>query len=62
MVTTTKQVKNYVNKLNKNAVIKAQIHSGGRGKAGGVKLVSSIDESESFTNSILGEFLITPQT
>ena len=62
LATTTKQVKNYVNKLNKNAVIKAQIHSGGRGKAGGVKLVSSIDESESFTNSILGEFLITPQT
>ena len=62
LATTIEQVKNYVDKLNNNAVIKAQIHSGGRGKAGGVKLVSSIDESESFTKSILGKFLITPQT
>ena len=62
LATTTDQVKKYVGKLNNNAVIKAQIHSGGRGKAGGVKVVSSIDESESFTNGILGKSLITPQT
>ena len=58
LATTTDQVKKYVGKLNNNAVIKAQIHSGGRGKAGGVKVVSSIDESESFTNGILGKSLI----
>src|SRR3990167_10407112 len=43
-------------------VVKAQVHAGGRGKAGGVKLVSSIDELTSFTQTILGTHLVTYQT
>ncbi len=43
-------------------VIKAQIHAGGRGKGGGVKLAKSLDEVKSIANDILGMHLITPQT
>ena len=43
-------------------VIKAQVHAGGRGKGGGVKLAKSIDEVLSISNQIIGMNLITPQT
>ena len=43
-------------------VIKAQVHAGGRGKGGGVKLAKSIDEVFSISNQIIGMNLITPQT
>ena len=43
-------------------VIKAQIHAGGRGKGGGVKLADSLDEVTSKAQAILGMTLITPQT
>jgi succinyl-CoA synthetase beta subunit len=43
-------------------VVKAQIHAGGRGKGGGVKLAQSIQEVESFAGEILGMTLITHQT
>ena len=43
-------------------VIKAQVHAGGRGKGGGVKLAKSIDEVSSISNQIIGMNLITPQT
>ena len=43
-------------------VVKAQIHAGGRGKGGGVKLAKSLDEVESISNDILGMNLVTPQT
>ncbi|HNW56594.1 MAG TPA: ADP-forming succinate--CoA ligase subunit beta [Bacteroidales bacterium] len=43
-------------------VVKAQIHAGGRGKGGGVKLAKSIDEAGSLTGQIIGMNLITPQT
>ena len=43
-------------------VIKAQIHAGGRGKGGGVKLAKSIDEVRSISNEILGMTLVTHQT
>lgn len=42
--------------------VKAQIHAGGRGKGGGVKLARSLDEAISNANSILGMTLVTPQT
>jgi succinyl-CoA synthetase beta subunit len=44
------------------AVIKAQIHAGGRGKAGGVKLISSAAEARDFATKILGQPLVTHQT
>jgi len=43
-------------------VIKAQVHAGGRGKGGGIKLAKSIEEVEKFSNQIIGMHLITPQT
>ena len=43
-------------------VVKAQIHAGGRGKGGGVKIADSIEEVESYSNQIIGMNLITPQT
>jgi len=43
-------------------VVKAQIHAGGRGKAGGVKVVKSMDELENYVSSILGKKLKTFQT
>jgi len=43
-------------------VIKAQIHAGGRGKGGGVKLAKTLDEVCSIADDILGMYLITPQT
>lgn len=43
-------------------VVKAQVHAGGRGKAGGVKLVSSKEEIEAFASNWLGKNLVTYQT
>jgi len=46
----------------KVVVVKAQIHAGGRGKAGGVKLAKSADEAASLAEKIFGMRLVTPQT
>ncbi len=43
-------------------VIKAQVHAGGRGKGGGVKLAKNLDELRSHAENILGMQLVTPQT
>jgi len=43
-------------------VVKAQVHAGGRGKAGGVKVVASPDEAASFASGLLGTNLVTAQT
>jgi succinyl-CoA synthetase beta subunit len=43
-------------------VIKAQIHAGGRGKAGGVKVVRGVSAAEEAARSLLGTTLVTPQT
>ncbi len=43
-------------------VVKAQIHAGGRGKAGGVKVAKNLDEVRTFAGEILGKTLITHQT
>ena len=43
-------------------VLKAQIHAGGRGKAGGVKILNNIDELIKESKELLGKRLITPQT
>ncbi|MFO8066780.1 MAG: ADP-forming succinate--CoA ligase subunit beta, partial [Bacteroidales bacterium] len=42
--------------------VKAQIHAGGRGKGGGVKIAKSLDEVKKYANEILGMQLVTPQT
>ncbi len=43
-------------------VIKAQVHAGGRGKGGGVKLAKSLEEVEQIADQIIGMHLVTPQT
>jgi len=43
-------------------VIKAQVHAGGRGKGGGVKLAKSLDEVKTIAGEIIGMDLVTPQT
>jgi succinyl-CoA synthetase beta subunit len=42
--------------------IKAQIHAGGRGKGGGVKIAKNLEEVENYASSIIGMQLVTPQT
>ncbi|MEK0316055.1 ADP-forming succinate--CoA ligase subunit beta [Cohnella sp. 56] len=44
------------------SVVKAQIHAGGRGKAGGVKVAKSLDEVRQYASEILGKVLVTHQT
>lgn len=43
-------------------VVKAQIHAGGRGKAGGVKIAKSLSEVETYAKELLGKTLVTHQT
>ena len=43
-------------------VVKAQVHAGGRGKAGGVKLARTMDEVREYTDTMLGSILVTHQT
>ncbi|MCM3315799.1 ADP-forming succinate--CoA ligase subunit beta [Rummeliibacillus stabekisii] len=46
----------------KVTVVKAQIHAGGRGKAGGVKIAKNLDEVRSYAKELLGKILVTHQT
>ena len=67
VASTAEEAVEAAEKLNKDTgtswwVVKAQIHAGGRGKGGGVKLAKSLDEVKSISNDILGMHLITPQT
>ncbi|TPW00975.1 MAG: succinyl-CoA synthetase beta subunit, partial [Alphaproteobacteria bacterium] len=47
---------------NEVVVVKAQIHAGGRGKAGGVKVVKGADAAQAAANEIFGKVLVTHQT
>ena len=51
-----------VKKFNSEVVVKAQIHSGGRGKAGGVKLCKTANDAQKFASEIIGKRIITDQT
>ena len=53
---------NICEELGGRCVVKAQIHAGGRGKGGGVKVASSPDEAQTLASEILGMQLVTPQT
>jgi len=57
------EIKEKISKLrNKDFVLKAQIHAGGRGKAGGVKLIQNLNELEKEAKLMMGKILITHQT
>src|SRR5258708_27994649 len=63
MVTTPDEARAVAERLGtKIVVVKAQIHAGGRGKAGGVKLAKSPAEAAELANSILRMTLVTPHT
>ena len=63
VVFSINEIKEKIKKLNsKEFVLKAQIHAGGRGKAGGVKLVKDVSELESEAKKMFGKILITHQT
>ena len=58
-----KDIKKKIKKLAEvNLVVKAQIHAGGRGKAGGIKLVKKNENLIKIARDILGKILITKQT
>jgi len=59
---TPSEARDIASRLGGRAVIKAQIHAGGRGKGGGVKVAASVDEAEQVAKKILGMRLVTPQT
>ena len=57
------EIKKEIKKLNsKEYVLKAQIHAGGRGKAGGVKLIKNTNELEDEAKKMMGKILVTHQT
>ena len=59
----TKEIKNKIKKLQStNFMLKAQIHAGGRGKAGGIKMVKNSEELKKEAEKMLGKVLITHQT
>ena len=63
VILSTKDIKNEITKLNsKEYVLKAQIHAGGRGKAGGVKLIKNIPDLLIEAEKMMGKVLVTHQT
>jgi succinyl-CoA synthetase beta subunit len=62
VVDSAEQVRGAVEKLGLPVVVKAQIHAGGRGKGGGVKLARTADEAEQAARNMLGMKLVTHQT
>ncbi len=63
VINSIDEIKEKISKLNtKEFVLKAQIHAGGRGKAGGVKLVKNVSNLETEARKMMGKILITHQT
>ena len=59
----TKEIESKIKKLqSNNLMLKAQIHAGGRGKAGGIKMVKNLGQLNKEAQKMLGKILITPQT
>ncbi len=59
---SVEQAKNIAEREARPLVVKAQVHTGGRGKAGGVKLVDTAEQAAQFTDYLLGSVLVTHQT
>ena len=63
VVLRAEDIESKIKKLKKlNLAVKAQIHAGGRGKAGGIKIVKSISDLKKQVKNLFGKKLITPQT
>src|SRR5262245_30280416 len=62
VVNTPDEARQAAKELGGRVVVKAQIHAGGRGKGGGVKLAKDADEAAELTKKMLGMTLVTHQT
>jgi len=59
---TVDEAESAAKKIGGSVVVKAQIHAGGRGKGGGVKIARNADEASSIAGKMLGMTLVTHQT
>ena len=62
VATTAQEAAQAAQEFGGRAVVKAQIHAGGRGKGGGIQVAASPDEAAEFAKAMLGRNLVTPQT
>jgi len=62
VASTAAEAKEIASRIGGRVVVKAQVHAGGRGKVGGVKLVGSPEEAEQVTAGLIGSRLVTNQT
>jgi succinyl-CoA synthetase beta subunit len=62
LATTPEQAREIAQRIAAPVVVKAQVHAGGRGKGGGIKLADGPDAAEAKARDILGMTLVTPQT
>ena len=63
LILSLNEIEEKIKQLNTNEfVLKAQIHAGGRGKGGGVKLVKNVEDLKNEAKKMLGMNLVTPQT
>ena len=62
VASTAEEAKNIAFQLGGKVVIKAQVHAGGRGKAGGIKVASSPEEAAEIARQMIGSRLVTHQT
>ena len=62
VASTKEKARKIAEELGDTVIVKAQIHAGGRGKGGGVKLAANADEAEEHAGNILGMNLVTHQT
>ena len=63
MITNTDKIEKKIEHLNtKSLIIKAQIHAGGRGKAGGIKIVKNLNDLKQKAQEMFGKILVTHQT
>ena len=63
VILNTSEIKEKISKLSsKEFVLKAQIHAGGRGKVGGVKLIKNLEDLEKEAEKMMGKILVTHQT
>ena len=62
LATTAEEVRSIVDRIGPRVVLKAQVHAGGRGKGGGIKLAGSSEEAEKLARQMIGMKLVTHQT
>ncbi len=62
VASTPEEARQVAEELGRPVVVKAQVHAGGRGKAGGIKTANSPEKAEEVASQILGMRLVTPQT